>query len=108
MLFVKYTLLFDTSVWVLFFGQVQLGFSLVKSFAENSVPCFVFYFILFCGGGERVICVFLLFFPLSVLFWNCLLEPLGIDLIVFSVFIFTALFFCSKFNLIGGGEPARF
>lgn len=69
-----------------FFGQVQLGFSLVKSFAEDSVPCLI---SVRSGRGEagkkRGFCAlvsfgFLWLFvsPSLFCFWSCLLRPLGV------------------------------
>lgn len=73
-----------------FFGQVRLGFSLVKSFAEDSVPCFISVCLGWGGGWEEegLLCVsslrisVVLYFPFCPLFlelpagtpWNRLVS----------------------------------
>lgn len=79
--FVKYTLLFDTSVRLgfVFFGQVRLGFSLVKSFAEDSVPCFISVCLGLGGGWEEegLLCVSSLRVSVALCFPFC---PLFLEL----------------------------
>lgn len=69
-----------------FFGQVRLGFSLVKSFAEDSVPCLI---SVCWGRGEagkkRGFCalvpfgfLWLFVFPFLLGSGSCLLGPLGV------------------------------
>lgn len=100
-----------------FFGQVRLGFSLVKSFAEDSVPCFISVCLGWGGGWEEegLLCVsslrisVVLVSPFVLCFWSCLLGPLGIGWFLFKVFFFLFIFtvFCLELGLIGG-EPAHF
>lgn len=85
-----------------FFGQVRLGFSLVKSFAEDSVPCLISV----CrgrgeAGKKRGFCAlvpfgFLWLFvsPFPFCFWRCLLGPRGV-----GGFLRRCFFFSSPFSV---------
>lgn len=89
-----------------FFGQVRLGFSLVKSFAEDSVPCFISVCLGLGGGWEEegLLCVsslrvsVVLCFPFCPLFLELPAGTPWNRLVSFKVFFPSFYLHCFLFK----------